>query len=74
MPLLLLTAERGLVGKDDRLPPGGTDLSDEEISSKARLVARQLEKDDIRELIFLVTPSNRLALAWLRLLTLLMLA
>jgi tetratricopeptide (TPR) repeat protein len=70
VPLLLLTADQGLVDKNDRVLPGGNDLSEKEISSKARLVARQLEENRISDLKFLVSPSNRLALAYLRLITL----
>jgi hypothetical protein len=70
IPLYLLTARDGLLGKDDRIPSGGVQLSDEEIRRKAHLVASQLENKNIQELYFLVTPSNRLAIAYLRLITL----
>jgi hypothetical protein len=70
MPLLLLTSRHGLLGKDDLIPPGGVDLSDGEIRVKARLVFRQLQEKGIQELSFLSNPSNRLAIAYLRLITL----
>lgn len=70
MPLLLLSAEHDLVDKDDCLPPGGADLSDKDIGRKSFAIARQLEEKGVRELKFLVNPSNRLAIAYLRLITL----
>jgi hypothetical protein len=70
IPLYLLTARDGLLGKDDLVPSGGVQLSDQEISRKAHRVASQLKDKNIRELNFLVTASNRLAIAYLRLITL----
>lgn len=70
IPLLLLTARHGHVDRDDLIPSGGVDLSDKEISRKAHQVAGQLQEKDIHELNFMVNPSNRLAIAYLRLITL----
>ena len=70
LPLFLLTARDGLLGENERVSAGGADLSDKEISRKAHLVARQLEQKGIHELAFLANPSNRLAIAYLRLITL----
>jgi hypothetical protein len=66
MPLRLLMAERGLLAPEDRVRPGGASLIDEEISRKARLVESQPKDMGIRQL----QPSNRLALAYLRLIVL----
>jgi hypothetical protein len=66
MILYLLTAERGLISPEDRVPPGGAALADKEIGRASRLVQRQLEEKNVSELYFLANPSNRLALAYIR--------
>jgi len=66
LALYLLTSERGLIAPEDRVPPGGAGLPDKEINRASRLVQRQLEEKSISELHFLANPSNRLALAYMR--------
>jgi hypothetical protein len=70
VPLLLLTARDGLLDPDEPVSPGGATLDDDEIAFHARRVGRQLEERHISRLLFLVNPSSRLSLAYLRLLVL----
>ena len=70
MELFLLLAYRGLVGPKDRFPRGSASLPNEEVDREARRVGHQLKERDIRELYFLINPSNGLALTYLRLIVL----
>jgi len=66
MALCLLTSKHGLIAPEDHVPPGGAGLVDTEIDRVSRLVQCQLETKSISELHFLANPSNRLALAYMR--------
>ncbi len=70
VPLLLLTARDGLLDPGELVSPGGATLGDDEIARHARRVGRQLEERRISQVLFLVNPSSRSSLAYLRLIVL----
>ncbi len=69
-PFFLLIAGRGLTKPEDPVPPGGANLDEDDIHRNSLRVADQLQKEAISHLQFLVSPLNRLSLAYLRVIVL----